>query len=697
MERIGLRLLCYIFIFLVVFLWPSLAFPDGSEEISPAEDFDELDLEKLLEIVYSAARHMQDIFESPSAITVITREQIENTYCDDIACLLRQVAEVDVKEVKPLYTLLGCRALTEWNLAARALVLVDGRDITIEFLGFAILQGLPVHLENIERIEIIRGPGSALYGANAHSIVVSITTRKPKENAYRIFMGGGEHDNINLHLSVDRVLGANWTSQVSVAYETSGHWRIKDRREREISRVRLRFDHEAESSNQRFELGLIISDKGAFNTGVAPGEMKDGIIGHATLFHQNSFLKHHSLEAKVTYRFLETDLILDLPLYYKEIKLGEMPKKWDIFTSDLDTEVQFTFQLFKGNLLIAGGNHRWIMSEMEGNDPPTTHQHRVGVFLHDEQKLAEDILLTVGVRFDYNNITPFTISPRAAGTWRFAKDQVLRLSFGMAFRKPNFFNTSLHLTGVKAEPGFEELENLFREGVGNPDVGNEKVTAFEVGYRGRFFKNRLNVEADVFYNLYRDIIAFKTYIPIDNMGFPDLSNGTMEFVNTEGDVDSLGGSVSLTWKIKTLRISANYTFRHSWYVLEPDNGYARKGDRVPWEPAHMLNLSFHYIPKRGLRLGMAMHGRSSADVYLHEDGSIFGERKRVHNPPTFFTSGFLAWRLDIGTGWIEVGVRAYNILNAGFRDSPAVTRPDGTEIGGELLGRQVMGFVRGTI
>jgi len=85
-----------------------LILPVRAQEI---DDFEELDLEELLEVVYTAARHKQDIAESPSAITVIDREMLDSTHCTDIVCMLRQVPEVDVMRVTPMWTSVGARAL----------------------------------------------------------------------------------------------------------------------------------------------------------------------------------------------------------------------------------------------------------------------------------------------------------------------------------------------------------------------------------------------------------------------------------------------------------------------------------------------------------------------------------------------------------------------------------------------------------
>jgi iron complex outermembrane receptor protein len=670
-------------------------YPDlvGADEKS--ELMDEFALLAEEDIVYSAAKHKQEITESPSAITVITREQIEYTHCTDIICLLRQVAEVDVRRVLPAFPVVGARALTE-DFGNKALVIVDGREVNFELFGVALWGGLPIHLEDIDRIEIIRGPGSALYGANAHSMVVSIITRKTTDTGAEAFLGSGEHDRSSLHLRLGLRLG-DWRLHLSGGLDTASHWRIRNLREREIYRARLLLEHEADSATTTIYLGLMAADA-PFYTELGPVRTKDTRFGNFFLSHQTDLWR-----GQLSLELADSDLLADMPLYWGETKLGDFPKVVDFFTSNLDSEAQLNWSPFDGNLLIAGGNYRWVHVTSGGMDPGMINQHRVGVFLHDEQRLAERLILTAGLRFDYNNITPNTLSPRVAGVWQFAENQFLRMAFGQAFRKPAIYETSTHFTGVKGTASFPELGEFFQRNIGNDHLGNEKSTTFEAGYRARFFQNRLTFETDLFYALYRNTISFQFNIKTDPIsGLPDLNNSEMKFQNTGRDVDSLGGSVSLTYRVdNTWRFNANYTFRHSWYIADPPGGPAvgegGKGNRVPWEPAHLVNLSFHYIPELGLRFGMALHGSSASDLALPEEGSLFGENVVVHNPPIYFVSGFVAWRLDLGSRWAEVGVRAFNLLNAGFRDLPAVPRPGTTELGGQLLGRRIFLFFRGSI
>jgi outer membrane receptor for ferrienterochelin and colicin len=684
----GLNIPGVVFVFLCLGLAP-LSW--AGEEV---DDFADLDLEELLDVVVTASKHEQDIAESPSAISVITREQIENTSCSDVICLLRGIPEMDVMSMTPMYPAVGARALTD-NLGNKVLALVDGREINNEILGFPFWQSMSVHLGDIERIEVIRGPGSALYGANAHSAVVSIITRKTTDQTAEVFVGAGEHAQSSFHARLGRRFG-NWRVHLSGGYEVNDNWRIRDLHEREVARSRLVVAREGREGLSTLQLGLTTLE-GIYSTVLAPLWLRDGLLGYAVASHETEMLR-----AQVSLTLADSDISLDMPLVYNGTKIGEAPDSMKAFNSSLDTELQFTYSFFEGNLLIAGCNHRWITLLSDDNQPEETYQHRVGVFVHDEQRLARRLVLTAGARVDYNNITPLTFSPRVAGVWQFLDDQFLRLAFGIAFRKPNFFNTHLHMKGFKGESGFEELGEFFLNSIGNPDLENESITSFEVGYRGRYLDNRLNTELVLFYNLYRDGIRNVVDMRIGEFGLPDLSRSSMKFQNAGREVDSVGGSVSATFRIrKRFYLHANYTYRFSRYVSSPDDPVAalegQKGDRVPFEPAHMFNAAVHYLMKSGVRLGLDVHARSSSDLANPRGGGVFDPFVLVHNPAYWYLSSFLAFRADLGSGYVEMGVKAYNTFHIGFRDMAAVTRADGMVNGGELIGRRIFLYLQGAI
>jgi outer membrane receptor for ferrienterochelin and colicin len=661
-----------------------------------AEDelMDEFALLEDQDVIFTAAKHKQKISESPSAVTVITREAIENTHCTDIICILQQAPEVDVLRISPMLASVGARALTN-DISNRVLLLIDGKEANVDMWGLTLWQALNIHLEDIERIEVVRGPGSALYGANAHSMVVSVTTRTTTDEASSIFLGSGEHDRSSLHLRVNQVLGG-WILNLSGGLDTAGNWEAPKNRERTFNRLRLRLSREGDLGVTTLDAGFGYGF-GRIFTIFAPLEFKRGILASFMASHDTGLIKTH-----VWFDMVEGQTVFDLPLVYGVQTLGELPNPIPFISTSLDAEVQLTWSPFEDNLLIAGTNYRWVTMLAEDNDPEAVHQHRVGVFLHDEQRLLENLLLTAGIRLDYNSMTPLTFSPRLAAVWQFTEGHSARLAFGQAFLKPAFFNTSFHIKGTRPEPGFDEIEEFIKNQIGNEDLTNEKITAFETGYVGRLLDGRLRIEATAFYGMYRDFIVMSDETVLDNMGLPDFDRSHHRFENVGMKVDSVGGSVAVSYTVKERwRFDLNYTYRYTWYLNEPQEyqaaGDVKKGDRVPWEPAHLFNLACHHIMANGLRFGAALHAASTRDFGILETGLLFDQRVPEHIPARLYPSAFLAYRASLHPGWIEIGVRAYNLLDIGYRDMPQVRRPDDSLFGGELINRRIFAYLRGAI
>ena len=587
----------------------------------------------------------------------------------------------------PGYHSVGARALAS-EQGDKVMLLIDGREDSTDAFGTTFWMNQPLHLEDIKRIEVVRGPGSALYGANAHSVVISITTVDIDASSAAVFLGAGEHGRESLQLRVDQLLG-DWRLRVNGGLDYADNWRRQDVSEFDIYRAGLRLERKWAESTSRLDLSFTKMDGNIF-TLLAPALMRDTYSGSAMVSHHGELLRAHAW-----FSLLDTDAGFNLPLNFGDVEMGQVPESILIFFATLDADVQVNWSPFKDNLLIAGVNYRWLSLDMEDNDPQVVHQHRLGFLVQDEHKFFDQLTVTGGVRFDYNSITPETFSPRLAAVWRFLPTQVLRLAFGRAFRKPSFFNTSLHLTTVEGTPAFRGLKDFFQRSIGNDDLSNESLTSIEAGYRGRFLDGVLTVEADAFFNMYRDTIAFVFDMRYDNLGIPDLDNSVFQFSNEGLEVNSVGGSVSITYRIKNvLRLNLNYTGRFSYYTTRPASGLKEEGDRVPWEPAHLLNASVTWFSGRGLRLGAAVHARSGFEEPWPEDGGLFSDQKMFENPATLFASAFLAWRVELGPGWAEAGVRAFNLLNTGFRDLTSITRFDGLQLGGQLLGRRVFAFLR---
>ena len=137
------------------------------------------------ERVVSASRLAQSPLDAPNSTVVVTEQDIRLTGITNLGELLRRVAGVELMTLTPGDSQLSIRGLNQ-RLSNKVLVLIDGRSVFLDFLAATLWTVIPIALEDIERIEVIRGPASALYGADAFSGVINILLKKPGDRELKI-------------------------------------------------------------------------------------------------------------------------------------------------------------------------------------------------------------------------------------------------------------------------------------------------------------------------------------------------------------------------------------------------------------------------------------------------------------------------------------------------------------------------------
>ena len=242
---------------------------------APAQEEDDLEVEIFFapaETVTSAVRHAQPLELSPSAVTVITREDIETSGARALSEVLRLVPNMDVYMVTPLWYALGVRSDTTIS-SNTMLLLVDGRDVTMEFFGFPMWAVNNFSMDDVERIEVIRGPGSALYGANAFSGVVNVITRKPGDGPRAsVSIRGGERGQTELACSATEKFGP-LALRVSAGFDREDFWTSRDTEARETIRGRIGGKIDLGSENSLLlEMGLH-SGVGKFHTNIGEADI----------------------------------------------------------------------------------------------------------------------------------------------------------------------------------------------------------------------------------------------------------------------------------------------------------------------------------------------------------------------------------------------------------------------------------------
>ena len=623
------------------------------------------------EMVTSAARHEQEIGMSPSAITVFTREDIETSGANTVPDLLRLVPGMDVITISPAFT--GIVSRMYWtNENNLYLVMIDGREMNLELMGEPPWEILPIAMEDIERIEVIRGPGSSLYGPNAVAGVISITTRPvgEKTSAYLGFWGG-EIGSSHVGARAATRMG-DWGFSLGGGFERAGTFTDHRVESKQVYRLMGTSEYRWSPSERVVAMGSFAYGEGALTTG-GMGEV-EGFIGSTAL---RLAYESESLRGRLYWNHNWTTMRLTTSLTYAGIRLAEFAQA-SIASHTIDGEVQWTVPRFWQPLLLitgAGVRVSWLGSDefLDGDTyaditspdyhkPGITHTEvRAGAFLHGEISPTDWVTGTFGLRFDYNNITDTFLSPRLAVVFQPIDGQFFRLGVARAFRMPSFRESNTHIMvefpadSPITGPGQQDFQEFMSRLMGNPDLDNEELWAFEAGYLGRFLDGRLSVNLELYCNVHTDIINMVTdIIPDETTGLPDLDASSLAFINSGDDIYILGSELTARFKL-TPEIMLLATWAHR-EVFDYETG-------EPWDtvPKNLMALGARFHAETGLVGSLYLHTRSEfVDVWVENPDGLLEPARVQRMPNVFLVLGRLGWRFKAANDiHIEAGLKLF--------------------------------------
>jgi iron complex outermembrane receptor protein len=665
------------------------------EEIS---DFEELDLEELLDVVFTVSKHRQSIFWSPSAASVYNRDDIQSSGATTLADFLRRVPGFDVYRVKSSYPLVGARALTTAS-NNRVLVLVDGREALAEVTGFAFWDFLTIDLEEVERIEVIRGPGSALYGANAFAAVVNITTvaESPASGGSATMTLGEDGHQRLFGRARDSVPAGDGTLSFGAGLGLEGMRSPTDNRNQLVDAWRshgyVRY-RKGEDLDLSLHAGLVygegvvyiqMGDIG-FEEGLNYWAMGKSDVGLGESVRLKGQLYYTSYAGYFSW---QTDLraydiwVADIPTIYVEV-------------NTLDAQVQLDWDLLESLLCIVGANFRYNFLDLENATATEMDEIRAAGFIHLQWSPVEILQLTGGLRLDVDTATDQgRFSPRVAAVVRPWQNHAFRLSYGLAFRRPSYFENRIH-SGIESyNPATPEIVGLSRTQFGNEDVGSEQVHSIEAGWRGRFLGERLQLSADLFFSMYRDTITFVVAVP-ERMGFPDIANSTIQYRSEGAEADAFGGEVEAV-----LRPGDAWMF---WCNLGARKVINIADDQdMPSEPHWRVNLGGRYQPADGMLADVALHYVSEYRIPLIDPANALDEPSLMQLGDQLQIISRVGYRIRMGEDReIEAGLVIRTPLGSPFREYAGIPRSTvlqsevASDFGGETVVRMLSFYLRGS-
>lgn len=537
-----------LFLILAALALPHLSYAQSDSNL---DDLLELDFKNLSEVVTSVSKKPESSFQAAAAIQVITQEDIKFSGVRNLAEALRMVPGIQVSRSDSSNWAITSRGFND-GFGNKLLVLIDGRSIYTPLFSGVYWDMQDTLLQDIERIEVIRGPGATLWGANAVNGIINIITKKASDtqgtiistgygNEEKGFLEGrygGNIDNKTFHRTYLKLFNKDETKTIA-GNDGGNDW--------SGARGGFRIDHE-QSKEHSFTFQGDVYDQDVnlnlnlpTNTSPFINPISDTVEQFGT-----------NLLAKWNYKASD-NINHTLQVYYDHAQYYYALLKHDISTFDID--FQSTWNLNKQNEIVWGTGYRYISDHLRGTDlisyvPEKRNVDLYSAFIQNKFTIIPETLsLTFGSKFEHNDFTGFEIQPSIRSTWTPSPNHTVWAAISRAVRTPNRSEDDVSVVVSNLNPGFIRW-------VGNRQFESEDVLAYEIGYRIKPKRNLL-IDTTIFYNEYDDLrtneLDFSANIPADTaLGLP-FHNGA------EGT--TYGIEIASTWNVRdNWEIKAAYSY-----------------------------------------------------------------------------------------------------------------------------------------
>jgi iron complex outermembrane recepter protein len=473
----------------------------------------QLSLEQLGDVeVTTASKEPEQVWRTPAAIYVVTQEDIRKSGATSIPDVLRLVPGVEVAQSDSDHWSVAIRGFGS-VLARRLLVLIDGRSVYTPLYAGVYWQVQATPLCDIERIELIRGPGGTIWGANAVDGIINIITKSAKDTHGAVAsLGGG---------NVDDGMGTiRYGSETGHGF----HYRVYG-----MGFDRSHMFHPA-GSNFNFDdwrmgqAGFRSDwDSGARDTFTFQGDIYREIAGEATTYALYSPPSQVNIfgDAQLTggnllarwKRVLNAGSDFQIQAYFDrtnhfEPEFGETRDTFDIdFLDHLTLPWQQSF-LWGLGVRASPSNALPVVPTIIFTPQRQTDLIYSG-FAQDEISFFDRrVALTAGTKLEHNNYTGFEVQPSGRLLWNAAPHQSFWMSFTRAVRTPSRIDEDIQLTDFATAVPLP----IYLRVDGNPQFHSEKLQAYEAGYRA-LTASRFYVDVAVFYNQNHDVYSFQVGAP----------------------------------------------------------------------------------------------------------------------------------------------------------------------------------------
>ncbi len=616
----------------------------ATAQAAPETEIVDLSLEELMDVkVYSAAKKEQALADTAAAAFVISQEDIRRSGATSIPDALRMAPGVQVAQINANTWAITIRGFND-RFSNKLLVLVDGRTVYSPLFSGTYWSAQDVVLEDIDRIEVIRGPGGTVWGANAVNGVINIRTKHSKNT-----QGG-----------LMSAQGGNYQNGGSVRYGgelgKEGAYRVyaKGKQNSDYLNRQNQNAHDQWNAGQGgFRADYALSEKDQLSFSGDIMEMEgDETIGLRTPVDSSMSQRNANATAKLTHKTEDGEWYLQSFYLTDERRGYSMNHLIDTF----DMEFQHNFQAGRRNAVTWGLDYRLVADKLTDFNgvsftPAGRSTQLFSALLQDQFSITDALRLTVGSKVEHNDYSGFEYQPNARLLWKLNENHSVWTSASRAVRTPTrgFQDIRIDLYRIPAIPPF--LPNATTGAiVGDTGFKSEEVTALEWGYRGQMSQN-LSFDVATFYNIYDNLLSAAPKV----VRSPGLTQNLSVMANGL-KAESYGAELYANWKVTdSWRLQPGYTWlnvdtRTKSSNIDPALGFKNEGS----SPQNQYSIRS--------QLSLPHNIEFDANVYYVDNL----RNTTTIQSPTIKVPNYT--RLDLRLGWrpvkaLELSVAGQNLLD----------------------------------
>ncbi len=549
-------------------------------------------------------RNLQPVDTTAAAVSVLTPDEIRRSGATTIPDALRLVPGLDVARVDAHTWAISSRGFND-VFANKLLVMIDGRTIYSPLFSGVFWDEEDVVLEDIDRIEVVRGPGATLWGANAVNGVINVVTKSAKDTQGLLLSGGGGTEErgfgtVRYGFQIDdgiymRVYTKYFDRDSSVlpnGTDAFDSWNMV--------RGGFRIDVDKANNNLLTLQGDAYSgqEKEAYvsPTPTFPFAMTQRSIDNVAGANVLGRWTHDFKDSKLTVQAYYDRKARNNPVFSEVRDTGDLDVQHNIHASDRH---EITWGVGFRTTRRNGKNSLNVTL-----NPEDDTRNLYSTFFQDQIAVAQRFKVIIGSKFEHNDFTGFEVQPSIRALYTPATNQTIWAAVSRAVRTPSEAESEIRLN-----PAIPGVPPGAITSFGNPDLLSESLLAYEIGYRLQPTP-RLNIDATAFYNDYSRLRSIDPLPPVLPF-LPPQVHPSLAGNKLTGE--SYGGELSVTYQAVTnlWRIKSGYSFlqvqvhRSGGTSQEPELMYEGSSPQNQLFvlssfdlPLHLqLDTTLHYVDK----------------------------------------------------------------------------------------------------